>query len=176
MQGGRGVAWTAIESVPIREYRTLAHLRDEASHPKHPSPRYTVSNSADEASHRQTTERRLRRAEGYPILAAFAVMVANRLWPELVNAPVRDTLETFLGWPHARGISTWFGYDVVQLAANVELFVYLGVLVAPLGIERPWWASGIAAVFLSTTVDLIQAIAPKKRYDSAGLLATHCTR
>lgn len=168
MQGGRGVAWAAIESVPTREYRTLAHLREQGRSAGTPlSARHRADPRAGQP-YRRAMERRLRRGEGYAILAVFAVMLAILLWPSPIDAPIDGALRKVLHWIHVHGAPDWFDYDFVQFAANVLLFVPLGALISSMVTRTLWWVSGLFGLALSLLVEFIQATLISDRFATVG--------
>lgn len=56
------------------------------------------------------------------------VILAITLWPR--QPAGGGWLEEALAWLHARGLPAWVTYDVIEIAANVVLFVPFGAFVA----------------------------------------------
>ena len=79
-----------------------------------------------------TSHAALRRRRGPWVLAlgAYGVVLALVLgWPTPVDAPARGGLDRTLAALHAAGMPGWVDYAFVERAANVALFVPLGLLV-----------------------------------------------
>lgn len=103
-----------------------------------------------------------RRARAYlpaPALILYlgAVLVIT-LTPSPVDRPYAGLLERVLRALHARGVPQAIDYRVVESSANVLFFVPVGALLALL-LPRPrQWLALVAAVLLSATVELCQAM------------------
>jgi VanZ family protein len=65
---------------------------------------------------------------------------------------------------HRRGMPGWIDYAFVESAANVLLFVPLGVLVVWVLGRRYWWAGGAAGMLLSALIELAQFLFLPARY------------
>jgi glycopeptide antibiotics resistance protein len=120
-------------------------------------------------------DRRLRRGEGYAILAVLVVMALILFWPTHVDAPIDGTLFQVLAWLHAHGVPGWFDYDFVEFAANILLFVPLGALVASLTMHPLWWTSGVAGLTFSLIVEFTQEVFLPGRTGSADDLIANTT-
>ena len=70
-------------------------------------------------------------AAGY--LVALALIAA---WPSPVDAPVNAQLMAFFDALHRRGVPQIIGYNLLEFAANVVLFIPCGLLLAHL--LRSW--------------------------------------
>lgn len=121
----------------------------------------------------RAVDRQLRRAEWVAIALAVVVILLVTLWPSRVDAPVDGALGDSLARWHARGLPDFVDYDFVQTTANVALFVPLGGLVASVVVRSLWWASGVAGLTLSLTVEFAQATFLPARLASAGDLASN---
>ncbi|QTE29008.1 VanZ family protein [Pengzhenrongella sicca] len=107
---------------------------------------------------------RHRRVTG-AILAAYLVALVFVLgWPTPVDAGVNDTLLRALGWLHGHGLPAWVGYDQVEFAANVVLFVPVGLLLALELYRRPWWVAALGGFGLSVLAELAQALTRPDRF------------
>lgn len=86
------------------------------------------------------------------LLALFAIV----LWPTPVDASARGTLDSVLTWLHAMGVPSFVGYDVVEFAANILLFIPLGLLLSFV-LRRFWWAV-TACVLATCVIELSQGL------------------
>lgn len=99
------------------------------------------------------------------ILAGYLVALAAVLgWPTPVDAGIDGTLLQVLGWLHGAGLPGWIGYDQVEVAANIALFVPVGLLTALELRRRPWWVAGLAGCGLSVLAELAQALLRPDRF------------
>lgn len=108
----------------------------------------------------------MRRSPTHLVLAA-AYLVALALvafWP----SPVDQGIDVVNSWPvrlleSTFGIARPVGYDVVQLAANVVLFVPLGWLAVALTRAR-WWQVTLIGFLLSSGIEVGQALVRPDRF------------
>lgn len=94
------------------------------------------------------------------------LIAAITLWPTPVDGPVRGPLDGLLTWLHAAGVPTWVDVTVVEVAANVALFVPWGALVRLGWPGRAWWWATGSAAAMSVAVELVQLLALPARYPS----------
>lgn len=108
----------------------------------------------------------MRRSPTHLVLAA-AYLLALALvafWP----SPVDQGIDVVNSWPvrlleSTLGLSRPEGYDVVQLAANVVLFVPLGWLAVALTRAR-WWQVALLGFLLSSGIEVGQALLRPDRF------------
>lgn len=88
------------------------------------------------------------------VLVATAVLVLNP-WHlhDALDAPIARTLGSL-------------GLHAAEFAANIALFVPLGLLVALLLPRRRWWVALVALVALSLGIEIVQAVALSFRQPS----------
>ncbi|KQO39529.1 VanZ family protein [Aeromicrobium sp. Leaf245] len=104
-----------------------------------------------------------------PTHVALAVAYLTALafiafWP----SPVDQGVDVLNSWPvrlleSAFGLSRPEGYDVVQVAANVVLFVPLGWLAVALTRAR-WWQVALLGFLLSSGIEVGQALLRPDRF------------
>ena len=76
------------------------------------------------------------------------------LWPGGVDSELQSAL-----WRLLQQIGVeWLTFDVVQVAANVVLFVPLGLLVALLLPRRRMWLVAPGALLVSVAIETVQAL------------------
>ncbi|MBD7956903.1 VanZ family protein [Microbacterium sp. Sa4CUA7] len=80
--------------------------------------------------------------------------------PEGAGGALRDLASWFDGW----AATAWLTYPVLEFAANVALFVPLGVLWVLWAGTRRWWFAAAAGLILSVAIELTQALALPDRY------------
>ena len=99
------------------------------------------------------------------MLVGYLVALAAVLgWPTPVDAGIDGTLLRVLGWLHGVGLPGWIAYDQVELAANIALFVPVGLLTALELRRRPWWVAGLAGFGLSVLAERAQALLRPDRF------------
>jgi glycopeptide antibiotics resistance protein len=108
-----------------------------------------------ERQDRETRRRRRTRAAG--LLAAYVALIALvTLTPDSVDRGVYPHLMRGVLFLQYHGLP-WFRYSMIEEAANVVLFVPLGMLgILALGLGR-WWAVVLTGTVLSGSVELVQA-------------------
>lgn len=100
------------------------------------------------------------------LLGVLLVVVACiTLWPSPVDAAGGSTLVTVLERLHDRGVPLWVDYAFVERAANVVMFLPLGVLLVVVLTRRRWLAVALPAL-ASTAVELVQLVALPQRVAS----------
>lgn len=97
-------------------------------------------------------------------LVYLGVLAAIAFWP----TPVDQGVDVTNSWPvrwleSAFGLPRPTGYDVVQTAANVVLFVPLGWLAVALT-RWSWWQVTVAGLVLSSGIEVGQALLRPERF------------
>lgn len=89
------------------------------------------------------------------VLAAAAVLVLNP-WQlhHALDAPIARGLGTL----HDLGLPEKLNLHAAEFAANIALFVPLGLLGALLLPRRRWWVALVALVALSLGIEIVQAV------------------
>lgn len=89
-------------------------------------------------------------------------------WPSPVDRPLagllRDVIDAVRGYPLTSGIT----YMHIEGAANVLLFVPLGVIVALLLPTRRWWVAAVSGALISAAIETVQYLALSQRTASLG--------
>ncbi|MFJ5954504.1 VanZ family protein [Paenarthrobacter sp. NPDC092416] len=90
-------------------------------------------------------------------LATYLVgLAAVGSWPTPVDKPIQGTLASLLNYLHHHGVPEWFSYSVIEVSANVAMFVPLGILAAMALPTRAWWHIAGIGLFVSTCMELGQ--------------------
>jgi glycopeptide antibiotics resistance protein len=107
------------------------------------------------------------------LIAMFVPLALVAFWPSPIDQTVSEDLSRILKFLHAHGIPAWFNYKFVEAAANVVLFIPLGV-VASLGYaEKRWWQIGIVGLGVSGCIELGQLVFLHNRFASLQDLVTN---
>lgn len=89
-------------------------------------------------------------------------------WPTPVDRPLagllRDVIDAVQGYPLTAGIT----YMHIEGAANVLLFVPLGLIIALLLPTRRWWLAAVAGALISAAMETVQYLALSQRTASLG--------
>lgn len=108
----------------------------------------------------------MRRSPTHLVLAAAYLLALALIafWP----SPVDQGVDVINSWPvrlleSAFGLSRPEGYDIVQVAANVVLFVPLGWLAVALTRAR-WWQVTLVGFLLSSGIEVGQALLRPDRF------------
>ena len=97
------------------------------------------------------------------LLVIYAVaLLLVAFWPTPVDAALAPWLH---GWI-ARINQPWFDYGLIEAAANVALFVPLGLLVTLLLPARLWWLVPLACLAVSALIEGGQGLLLPDRFPS----------
>jgi VanZ family protein len=100
------------------------------------------------------------------LIAMLVPLAVIAFWPSPVDAPVQGQLARVLGFLHAHGMPPWFNYKFVEAAANVLLFIPLGIVAALAFAEKRWWHIGVFGLAVSGCVELGQFLFLHNRFAS----------
>lgn len=106
------------------------------------------------------------------LVGILVVVLFIVLWPSRPAGNAQSSLEHWFAGLHARGVPTWIGFGLVEFAANVLMFVPLGVL--GVAARPPFGAVVVVGccVVLSAAVELGQLLLiPGRTGDYRDLLA-----
>ena len=108
------------------------------------------------------------------VLAGFLAFLALvGFWPSPLDQPVQGQVAGFIFFIHALGVPTWIGYGFIEAAANVALFVPLGVVATLSFPGKPWWRIGAFGLLVSGFMELGQLLFLHNRFPSPLDLATN---
>jgi VanZ family protein len=98
------------------------------------------------------------------LLAAHVAVVALIVfWPTPVDRPVTGQIRTAVRAVQHAG-ATSISYSTVEIAANVAMFVPLGVLVVLAEPRRPWWWAPVAAGVFACVIEAVQFVFVAERF------------
>ncbi|MFB2599443.1 VanZ family protein [Herbiconiux sp. P17] len=95
----------------------------------------------------------------YGIAVLFVVA-----WPTPIDEASRGLLFRVLNALHRRGLPEIVDYNVIEFAANIAMFIPLGLLVALLLGPRWWWAAFFVCAGVSVSIELYQYLLLPDRY------------
>ena len=104
------------------------------------------------------------------MLAPLALIA---FWPSPVDEPVQGELASILSFLHTHGIPVWFNYKFVEAAANVLLFIPLGVVASLAFTEKRWWQIGAFGLIVSGCMELGQLLFLHNRFASLQDIVTN---
>lgn len=100
------------------------------------------------------------------VLAAAYVLalVMIAFWPTPVDRPVSGNLASVIDWLHVHGMPRFIGYNQIEFAANIVLFMPFGYIA---GIwSRKWWHPFATAFAASFIIELGQEVFLPQRFSS----------
>lgn len=93
-------------------------------------------------------------------LALYSVPVLLvTLSPTPLDRGYQRSVDKVLGVLHNHNVPEWFGYDKLEFAANIAMFIPLGILVTLLLPARGWWLAILICPAASVAIELTQAVA-----------------
>ena len=108
------------------------------------------------------------------VLVAMLVPLAFvAFWPSPIDQPVQGDLAQVLRFLHAHGVPRWFNYKFVEAAANVALFVPLGIVASQAFPDRSWWRVGAFGLLVSGCMELGQLLFLDDRFATPQDLVTN---
>ncbi|MCY1227814.1 VanZ like family protein [compost metagenome] len=100
------------------------------------------------------------------LLLYLAALACIGFWPTPVERPVSGLLRSFLRFLQDQPLTAGIRAGHVEVAANVLLFVPLGLLIAGLLPPRRWWLAAAAGLLGSVAIEAIQFLALDQRQAS----------
>ncbi len=99
------------------------------------------------------------------MLAGYLLVLSLiAFWPSPVDEGASGMIHRVLGWLDERGMPLWAGYGLLEVSANVVLFVPFGILVAAfLPLRRAWHALP-AGLFASIFIEVGQNLFRPERF------------
>lgn len=96
----------------------------------------------------------------------LAVLSAGYLWwigwltlrAKPYGADIGEALERLLAWFARRPSTAWITFDRVEFAANIAMFVPLGVFALLWFGVRGWWTAPALGLAISGAIELVQAV------------------
>lgn len=79
-------------------------------------------------------------------------------WPSPVDQPVQGQLTGVLDILHRFGVPGWLNYTFVEAAANVLLFVPLGIVSSLAFPKKYWWQIAALGLLVSGCIELGQLL------------------
>jgi len=108
------------------------------------------------------------------LLALYlAVLACVGFWPTPVERPVAGILRGFLQVLQEQPLTEGIRSGHLELAANVLLFVPLGLLIAGLLPARRWWLAAVAGLLGSGAIESVQFLALDERQAGLRDIATN---
>lgn len=99
------------------------------------------------------------------LAAAYVLaLMLIAFWPTPVDRPASGTLTQVIGWLHQHGMPAFIGYNKIEFAANIVLFLPLGFIAA--GWAKKWWHPLAAGFAASCLIELGQAFMLPQRFAS----------
>jgi acetyltransferase-like isoleucine patch superfamily enzyme len=97
-------------------------------------------------------------------LAVYAAILACiGFWPTPVERPVAGAYRSVLLFLQDQPLTAGIRAGHVEVAANVVLFVPLGLLIAALLPARSWWLGAVAGLLASSSIEAVQFLALDQR-------------
>ena len=103
----------------------------------------------------------------------LAALACVGFWPTPVERPAAGLLRSVLRFLQEQPLTAGIRAGHVEVAANVALFVPLGVLVAMLLPARRWWMAAAAGLLGSAAIEVVQFLALDQRQGSLRDIASN---
>lgn len=115
------------------------------------------------AQDRKTARRRRRLLPA--LLAVYLLILALIVfWPTPVDEGASGAIHRVLSWLDERGMPLWAGYGLLEISANVVLFVPFGILIAAFLPLRRAWLALPAGIFASIFIEVGQNLFRPERF------------
>jgi VanZ family protein len=100
------------------------------------------------------------------LVAMLIPLALIAFWPSPVDALVQGQLASVLNFLRGHGMPHWLNYEFVEAAANVVLFIPLGIVAVLAFAEKRWWHIGGFGVTVSGCIELGQLLFLHNRFAS----------
>jgi glycopeptide antibiotics resistance protein len=104
-------------------------------------------------------------------LAYLAFVGWVTLGPQPLDSSNNGWLLRALGFFSRHDATDWITYDRVEFAANIGMFVPIGVLLLLLFGRRLWWFAIVVGIMLTCSIEFTQQFLPTRYPDVRDLLA-----
>ncbi|WP_448263196.1 VanZ family protein [Microbacterium aurum] len=99
----------------------------------------------------------------YGAFLAFVVF-----WPTPIDRPVAGLIARLIAELHERGVPAFIGYGFIEFAANVAMFIPVGIAFSLAVPVRWWFVTLLCGPALSVVIELTQRQLFSERYASIG--------
>ena len=100
-------------------------------------------------------------------LACYAVIVLLAVfWPTPIDRDYQSSIARVLEVAHRYGVPEWFGYNKLEFAANIAMFVPLAFLITLVLPTRVWWLVLLICPAFSIAIELTQGALLAERFAS----------
>lgn len=96
-------------------------------------------------------------------------------WPSPVDEQIQGLLASALQFLHSKGIPGWFSYALVEVSANVALFIPMGVVSSLAFPQHSRWRIGALGLLVSGCIELGQLLFLDERIASPSDLVTNAS-
>lgn len=103
---------------------------------------------------------------GYLALVAWLT-----LGPQPLDGDGRGAVLRVIRWLQSRDATAWVTYDGVEFAANVLMFLPIGLMFVLLLGRGRWWAAILLSVALTVLIETVQVFLPERVPDPRDLLS-----
>ena len=108
------------------------------------------------------------------LLAIYvAAATAIVLWPTPVDGGLKSQLKDAIAAGHAAGLPQSVDYTAIESAANVVMFVPLGLLITLIAAHRFWFAAPLISIALSTSAEVAQLLFLPNRFPTLADVAAN---
>ncbi|KRE92044.1 VanZ family protein [Arthrobacter sp. Soil764] len=94
-------------------------------------------------------------------------------WPSPIDQPVQGQLASVLDILHRLGVPGWLNYTLVEAAANVLLFVPLGIVSSLAFPRKYWWQIAALGLLVSGCIELGQLLFLHSRFAALSDIVTN---
>ncbi len=115
------------------------------------------------------------RRRAFPVLLILylAALACVGFWPTPVERPVAGLLRSVLLTLQDQPLTAGIRAGHLEVAANVALFVPLGLLIVRMVPARRWWLAAVAGMAASCTIEAVQFLALDQRQASLRDIASN---
>ncbi|WP_427129470.1 VanZ family protein [Pseudarthrobacter sp. S9] len=106
-------------------------------------------------------------------MAFLALLGIVGFGPDPVDQPVQGEIAGVLFFLHTHGIPGWVNYAFLERAANVALFVPLGIVASLAFPKKRWWQVAAFGLMVSGCMELGQQLFLHNRFSSPVDLVTN---
>ncbi len=98
------------------------------------------------------------------MLVYLVALALIAFWPAPVDRDAHDSLLAVIDWLQEHGAPGWVRYDLFEFAANIVLFVPVGLFVMIRAGVSGWWLAVLVGFAASCTIEAGQLILLPDRF------------
>ncbi|KIC69481.1 teicoplanin resistance protein VanZ [Pseudarthrobacter phenanthrenivorans] len=107
------------------------------------------------------------------LVLMFFPLALIAFWPSPVDQPIQGQLVRGLYLLHRQGVPTWVNYAAIEAAANIAIFIPLGIVSSLAFPAKLWWQLAALGMLVSGCIELGQLLFLHDRFATLSDVVTN---